>query len=263
LSDIAITDPCVVFALSREARPFVREFRPHSRVAGAPCWAQFCGPSWLSVLVLRAGVGPERTESAMAWLMQPARLDDVPIRPKVVLSAGFAGALADEYRVGDVILATEVADAEGELRSTTWPGELPAGDWQPPLHRGRILSVAKPIGKPDEKRRLGIAHGACAVDMESSTVARWCSRLEIPFGVVRVISDETATELSPRLLALLGDGQPSVVRLMAGGIRSLALLRELWRLARDTRHAAVQLRKALGELLTLTTPWGDDPVTDY
>jgi adenosylhomocysteine nucleosidase len=256
VDDIAITDPCIVFALARESRPFLREFRPHSTVHDSPCWARFCGPSWLSVLVLRTGIGAEPAERAISWLMQPAVFDNVPVRPKLVLSAGFSGALTDEHHVGDVVLATEVVDEAGGRWTTCWPGELPPGPWQPPLHRGRILCVNKPIAKPDDKRRLGSMHEAVAVDMESATVAHWCSRCDIPFGAVRVISDDVSTELSPRLLKLLGSERISIPRFLSGTVRSPSLLPELWRLARQTRKAAIQLGKALGELLTLTTPLG-------
>src|SRR5947209_14683214 len=101
VDEVAITDPCVLFALARESRPFLREFRPHLRVSGAPCWARFCGPSWLSVLVLRSGIGQACADKAMAWLTQPAMLDQLALAPKLVLSAGFAGAVQDGYRVGD------------------------------------------------------------------------------------------------------------------------------------------------------------------
>jgi nucleoside phosphorylase len=257
MDDIAITDPCIVFALAREARPFLREFRPHTKVADAPCWASFCGPSWLSVLVLQIGIGPERADKAMSWLMQPAKLDSVSLQPKVILSVGFAGATTDEYHVGDIVLADEVVNEAGEVWPTTWPGDLPPGPWQPALHRGRVLTVAKAIGDPNEKRRLGQAHGAIALDMETATVARWCARHEVPFGAVRAISDEAATTLPSRLLSLLGTGRVSPARVLRATITSPSLLPRLFRLARDTRRAATQLSRALGELLTLTTPLGE------
>ncbi len=256
MDELAITDPCVVFAMPRESQPFLREFRPHSTVSGAPCWARFCGPSWLSVLVLRCGIGRRRAESAMAWLAKAAMFGNVAIQPKLVLSAGFAGELAEELQVGDVVLATEVVDDGGQRLATTWPGDLPPGPWQPPLHQGAIYTAAKLVGTPQEKRDQRRLRDAIAVDMETSVLAHWCRKRDIPFGAVRAISDAASTELSPRLLSLLGDDQPSPMRLAAAALWSPSLLREFWRLARDTRKAARQLALALGELLTLTTPLG-------
>src|SRR5438045_1697588 len=107
-TDLAFDDPCVVFALRREAVPFLREFRPHQRFAGAPCRARFCGPAWLTVLVLETGVGPQAMATALEWLLSKPMLDNVPYRPKLVLSAGFSGALDEKSQVGDIVLATEV-----------------------------------------------------------------------------------------------------------------------------------------------------------
>jgi hypothetical protein len=92
--------------------------------------------------------------------------------------------------------------------------------------------------------------------MEGATVAQVCTAAGIPFGSVRVISDEARTALSPRLASLLSGGRVSVLRLLGLLARSPSSVGELWRLGRDTRHAAEQLGKALGELLTLTLPWG-------
>jgi adenosylhomocysteine nucleosidase len=193
----------------------------------------------------------------MAWLMKPAMFGNVAVEPKVVISAGFAGALEDQLQVGDVVLATEVVDEKDQRLATTWPRALPAGPWEPQLHRGAIYTVRKPIGTSQQKRLHGQAHSAVAVDMESVVLARWCRQRDIPFGAVRAISDAADTELSPRLLSLLGDDQPSIARIALAGLRSPSLLRELCHLARNTRKAAHHLALALGELLTLTTPLGD------
>src|SRR5262245_5177728 len=182
MTDLDFDDPCLLFALSRESRTFRREFPPTQRFPGAPCWARFCGPAWLSVLVLETGVGAARTERALKWLFDTPKLGVVPYRPKLVISAGFAGSLHADFRVGDVILADEVADADGSRWATTWLRRLPEGEWRPPLHRGRLVTVSQIAATPDEKRSLAERHEAVAVDMESATVARWCTQRDVPFA---------------------------------------------------------------------------------
>jgi adenosylhomocysteine nucleosidase len=258
VTELLFDDPCVAFAMRREARPFRREFRPQQRFAGAPCWAKFCGPAWLSVLVLETGVGRQRTEHAATWLLGRPKLGNVAYRPKLVLSAGFCGALQEGLRVGDVILATEVVDTAGNCWPATWPGELAAGPWRPTLHRGRLVSVPALAATPDEKRSLALDHGAVAVDMEAATLAQWCRRAEVPFGCVRAVSDEAGAALSPRLVSLVSTGRVSPWRLPLAVACSPRLVGELWRLAGHTRLAAEQLGKAVGELLTLTLPWAGD-----
>jgi adenosylhomocysteine nucleosidase len=256
MTQLVFDDPCVVFALRREAAPFLREFRPHQRFAGAPCRARFCGPAWLTVLVLETGVGPQAMATAIEWLLAKPILDNVPYQPKVVLSAGFSGALQDNSQVGDIVLGTEIADQAANCWPATWPGELPAGEWRPPIHRGRLLSVARLIGDPKEKRALAAKHGAVAVDMETAVIARLCSKHDVPFGCVRAISDHLDTPLTPDLAELIWEGRVAPLRLLAALVRSPGLAGQLWRLAKDTRHAAEQLGIALGELLTLTLPGG-------
>src|SRR5438552_13059178 len=93
LTDLLFDDPCILFALSREARPFLQEFRPQQRFPGAPCRARFCGPEWLTVLVMETGIGKNRTEEALHWILAKPSLGNVPYQPKVIISCGFAGAL--------------------------------------------------------------------------------------------------------------------------------------------------------------------------
>jgi adenosylhomocysteine nucleosidase len=257
MSDILFDDPCVVFALGRESAPFLREFPPQERFPGSPCWAKFCGPEWLSLLVLETGVGHDRAEQAMRWLFSTPKFGDVPARPRLVLSAGFAGALQDGFQIGDIVLATDVTDSTGTVWPANWPGDLPPGEWRPPLIRGRVLSTDRLIGDPIEKRRLGGDHQAAVVDMESAVIARWCHKHNVPFGCVRAVSDDVNTSLSPRLLGLLSKGRASWLRLAVAALTSPRLLGEMRRLARHTHKAAEQLGKALGEVLTLSLPWAN------
>ncbi len=254
MNDIAITDACVVFALRRESLFFFHEFPRQQRFAGAPCPAWFCGPTWLTVLAVETGVGNDAADKAVQWLLGNPPFGNVPYRPKFILSAGFSGALRADQRVGDLVLATEVIDAVGNVWPATWPGDLPAGDWRPPLTRGRLLAVPTLVGDPDEKRRLGEQHDAVAVDMETAVLARACQKKGVPFGALRVISDALTTPLSPQLVDVLKTGRVAPLRLAAAVLRSPQLVGALWRLSRDTRHAARQLALGLSELLTLGPP---------
>jgi adenosylhomocysteine nucleosidase len=238
--------PCVVFALGRESHFFRREYRPRRRCAGAPCRAWLCGgPAGGTVLLLETGIGSGRMTTALEWLLGRPILDHSPYQPDLIVSAGFSGALRPGLAVGDVVLATEVADLEGN----TWPATWPAG--APLPHQGRLLTVPHLVSNPEEKRRLGREHAALAVDMETATLARLCSRHGVPFGCVRAISDDVDTALSPRLVTLLAGGQVSPWRVLAALAAAPRLVGELWRLARQTRRAARALSSTLRDLLIL------------
>jgi adenosylhomocysteine nucleosidase len=237
-ADIAITDPCVVFALRRESMYFRRAHPYQQRFPGAPCRAQFRGSSSQTVLMLETGLGAAAMETALRWSLNAPRFGEVPYRPRFVLSAGFSGALQAEQHVGDVILATEIIDESANCWPVTWPGDIPDGEMP---SRGRLLTVSQLVGDPQDKQRLGQQYQALAVDMETAIVARMCLEYGVPFACVRVISDELNTPLSPHLIHLLRDGRVSLLRLTWSLVRHPMLCRELWRLAGQTRFAARRL----------------------
>ena len=223
LSDVV----CMVFALSHEAAPFLRRFPATEPIADAPCWAHFCG----NLLVLQTGVGPKRMERALTWLL--------PHRLRLILSAGYSGALTEQHGVADLIVATEVIDGQGGRWPTTWSAA--PSDW----HRGCLLCWPRLVGEPEQKRRLGNEHGAVAVDMETAVVARLCSEQQVPFGCLRVISDGVNDRLSPELLAVLSGPRLAWWKLLAMLMRSPARIGELIRLARHARRASQHLTAGL------------------
>jgi adenosylhomocysteine nucleosidase len=263
----ASDEPCIVFALHRESRPFVRRFNKYWQFPGAPCFASFFSRRRRNVLVLETGIGLARTKSALRWLLSCPQLDNVPYQPRFVLSAGFCGALQPDRKLGDIILADEVVDITGKSWMTTW-ADLPASELSsqesrvtsqtdtvssltplPPVFRGRLLTTPGLIAGTDEKRKLGEVYAAAGVDMESAAVAEACTEAGIPFGCLRAVSDEIDTVLSPEVLDLLPDGRVSLKRVALTILRRASLLPELRSLARDTRHAAEQLGNVLGALV--------------
>ena len=165
-----------------------------------------------------------------------------------LVSAGFSGALHPDYRVGEIIVGTEIVDAESHVWPTTWPAsELPPG-----LRSDRLLSVNSVVGTPTLKMKLAQDFQAGAVDMETATIARHCTAAGVPFGCIRVISDTMQTSISPRLVSLIETGGISTPQLAWNILRSPKLVPELWRLARDTNMAARCLADALIHLLAVT-----------
>lgn len=186
----------VLFALEREAAPFRRTARGLHHVR-----------------VRVAGVGRRR-----ARLLAEAVLQESPA-PRLVIAAGFCGALVPGLRVGDVVTSP------------------------------RIFTVDHLASDPAEKRRLGEEHDADAVDMESAGVAEVCAERGVPFFAVRAVSDTVDTALSPALVKLLAGGRVSPLKAAAALVRQPSLLGEFRRLARDTKHAARKLAEALMRIL--------------
>ena len=217
---------------------------------------------------MEIGVGPEKTKRALDWLASRWEvpklvipgLSSIPLtsslrfsqRPPFLVMAGFAGALSSALRVGDIFLASDVVDMDGnvvDMDGNRWPMTSPHNPSNDHVRHGRLLTSPRMIGDPAEKRRLHEAHAAQAVDMEAATVARFCHEHGVPFGCVRAISDNVDTALSPHLVSLLGTGQVSISRLLATLVRHPTVIASLLKLARDTRLAALALSAALARML--------------
>jgi len=161
-------------------------------------------------------------------------------RPARIVVAGFAGGLRKGLAVGDIIIASEVVDELGGAWQTDWPVD----------RSGRVLTCDKMIGEPVLKRELALKHQADVVDMESSAVAEICRQEGISFGCVRVISDDSDTHLSQRLMTLVEPGKVSIRQVAKQLLRSPGLIIQLIRLAKHTRYAAQRLALRLKSELT-------------
>jgi nucleoside phosphorylase len=217
---------CVLTALAREGLFLRPRLRPLCRVAGSPC------PAWLGmlgrarVLLLQSGMGAAATRRALEWAFR--------LEPERVIAAGFCGALGP-LPVGALVRPREVLDEQG----TTWP--LAQGE-------GRLVSVAVPALSLARRRQLREQSGAVAVDMESATAARLCQQ-RVRFSCLRVISDAADADLAAELADLIQGEQIAAGRLLGAILRRPGLVRELWRLERQSRRAARSLADGLEQLL--------------
>lgn len=112
------------------------------------------------------------------------RLDDVlgEETPRFVLSAGYAGGLRADLRVGDLVLAENFSD----------PGLLDAARpllADEPCHVGALVTQPLVAETAAAKRALHDATGALAVDMETAWIADACARAGVPLLALRVVSD--------------------------------------------------------------------------
>ncbi|WP_116998678.1 4-hydroxy-3-methylbut-2-enyl diphosphate reductase [Desertimonas flava] len=149
-----------------------------------------------SATVLRTGMGPAKA-SAFAAGEGRRRID--PAGPIAVV--GVAGALSDDLKPGDIIVADSLVSTDGKI-SVDLPGApLVASALAAAGITSRIgpLSCAHVIIKGDARDKLA-ASGAIAVEMESAWLADGLGATEggRPFAVVRVIIDTPSHELFSR-----------------------------------------------------------------
>src|SRR5439155_24647507 len=139
-------------------------------------------------LILACATTPERRAARRAGLQTAllglAARRRLPESGRLV-SFGLAGGVRDELESGTVIDATRVVDEQGTV---LWEGG-PLG--VAGARRGTMLAATRIIDDPTERRRLGDATGADAVDLESGPLAR-TGRLA---GCLRVVSDTPSRTL--------------------------------------------------------------------
>lgn len=110
----------------------------------------------------------------------------------LVVSAGFAGATRPGFRVGDLVMASEVISASSNVRrrpAATRAGENGIGS------DGPLVTVDSPSSTPRAKADLGVRYGALAVDMETEAVAEACEMNQVPWLAIRSILDPMETVL--------------------------------------------------------------------
>jgi len=155
-----------------------------------------------TLVLVRAGVG--KVNAAMATQLL---IDEFNVG--AVLCTGSAGALHDEFCIGDVVVAEECI--QHDLRVDFLdipPGQIPFTDLRifeaaPALveeahtvdhpdgaiYRGRVLTGDTFVQNETVRRSLHEEFGGDCVDMEGAAVGQVCRLNSIPFLVVRAISD--------------------------------------------------------------------------
>jgi adenosylhomocysteine nucleosidase len=157
-------------------------------------------------------------------------------KPDVLVSAGFAGALIGERRVGDEVLVGVVVDGTtGESFRT-----------QSSSNR-RIVSSGF-IANRDAKLELHSRYDAEAVDMEGAAVGTVAKRHGIPFYAVKTISDELDFPMLPFGSFVDEQGRFRI----AGFLGHVSLRPTHWqglvRMGRNSSKAAAKLRAELQHL---------------
>jgi len=158
-----------------------------------------------------------------------------------VISIGLAGALSPHLKVGDVVIADRVlTGAETWDCHEGWRVRLMSR--LPQAHQGQIFGSDVIIEQPETKSGLHDATGALAVDMESQVAARFASARDLPFAVLRVISDDASHVLPPAaLVAMKPDGGIALGRVLGSILKRPGQVPALVRTARSSNRAFAEL----------------------
>jgi nucleoside phosphorylase len=155
-----------------------------------------------SVNFLVTGMGAVRAGQAVRRHLAQHPVD-------CVVSTGFAGGIAPNLKVGELLSISEVIEASSGERfrsSATVEG----------LRKAALISARKVCIWPGAKAAMGNQSGAAGVDLETASVARAAQDSGIPWIGLRAILDPMETPLWKSFF-----GIPRTSRSLAGGFEIL------------------------------------------
>ncbi len=222
----------VTFALPAESQEFLRFLGSKSQIDRNNIPIIRGKIDDRQIEILHTGVGEKVCRQRLGKFLQDQQFD-------CLISAGFAGALTNELRIGDLLLAKNF--------STVDLGERWSSLSSLPIHFADILTVPALIESGEERVKLALASGAVAVDMETEFIARACAVHGIPVLSLRVISD-TPKELFPAPTDVLFDIERQQTQMLKLATYFFAHPHRVPRLVQFARRIA-RARKILADAL--------------
>jgi hopanoid-associated phosphorylase len=158
-----------------------------------------------------------------------------------IISFGIAGGLASHLKPGACIVARSVVMGDRRFDShREWSDRLLAAI--PGSIHADIAGAETPVCSPSDKRKMAIATGAVAVDMESGSSAIVALKHKLPFVALRVVADPFHRSLPPAALTeRLIDGRTDLSAVWRSIVAQPSQLVALCRLALDARAARAAL----------------------
>lgn len=182
-----------------------------------------------SALLAVGGIGRENAQRAAELAVGEAN-------PKLLVSAGIAGALTPDLKAGDVVHVRDVVDEVTGKHYATIGGDA-------------VLVTSSRVAGMQGKRRLASLYAASAVDMEGAAVAHVAKEHSIPFAALKAISDELEFPMPPLGKFVDARGQLHVL-----AFAGFVAVRPKWwlpavRLATNSQLAIRKLAEALNHLI--------------
>lgn len=215
MSEVAKERIAIVAALEREVRPLVKGWRLSDKQHDGRRFRFFENGS--TVLVC-GGIGAAAARRAAEAVI-------TIFNPKVIYSAGFAGALDPKLQVGVVVRPQIVINSGDGSRVDLAGGE------------GVLVSFDS-IASPAQKLKLHESYGAHAVDMEAAAVARAAELRGIEFRAIKVISDAADFEFPSMERFVDSEGKFSERKFALYSALRPWLWAQVVRLAQNSRRAS-------------------------
>jgi len=226
----------VTFAVDAEFAPWRKLGRLRSRTAGhLEIFNAELGRASVDFAV--TGMGAGNASRAAEALMSAKKYD-------VCISSGFAGALSDKHRIGDILVAEGVQQLGGSKTLLCSRNLTHAARCDGAEQVRLFLTSDHVIRTIEERERLAAFAGA--VEMESFGVACVAEAHGLPVVAIRVISDTTDRDLPARIDTMIDErGRLNLGGVVRGIARHPLQIPALIRLGRESRTAAEALANFL------------------
>ena len=134
-----------------------------------------------AIRLVVTGIGPKKARHATRQLCTGS----LGFRPDLLINAGFCGAVRNELKVGDLILANLIGYHDQEIRLQNSPFANIADLLVGSDHRvGKLQTFKWPV-----LSRSRVSGDPLAVDMESFAIVQTAAAYQIPAIVIKAVSD--------------------------------------------------------------------------
>ncbi len=226
----------VTFALPTESSEFLRRLRHRTGIDRNGVRIVRGKIDDRMIEILHTGVGEKVCQQRVAEFLQDQQFD-------LLISTGFAGALNDQLKVGDLLLAKNFSTVDLNERRSFFS--------RFPIHTADLLTVAVLIDSGEERNKIARTSGAAAVDMETEFIARVCAEHGVPLLSLRVITDTPREPLPapPKILFDMERQRTDYRQLSSYVLKNPATLWRLIRFGIQVAHARKALTEAIVDLV--------------
>lgn len=184
----------IAFAVKHEAKEFLAalENKRWEKTASLPLCFGRLGEQQVAVAII--GMGRERASRGAERLLRQCAV-------RLLILAGYAGALRPEIKRGQVAVASNYLDAGSALWFSA--GAVP---------ELRIATVDDVVGDPEGRKKVAEETGADLVDMETDAVAGVARSQGVSFVSLRVVSDDFEDRLPVEAIAAAWESEGGSVR---------------------------------------------------
>lgn len=254
----------VVYSLKNEVEDLMREmkFRPLARVNKTP--KTYNSKILKDTILVEGGIGHQRAEAATRKII-------AELKPKAVLSVGFAAGTRPDVKTGDVVLCSKMlilGNSEDLMRASKQAEAIKSDESllksvrsfleqsQIKYRVGDSLSTVELASSADRKMQIGNDFEVDIAEMESYWVCKTAAEANVPGAAIRVVLDTSDEDLSPFVAqSVESNGEGNVLKALRYMAVNPLRLKELMKLASQAKKAQRTLSSALISALNGLQAW--------